>query len=492
MYDFSLFWPSRDMTCVLAIKEREIQRLRLMLAQLTAPTAGGVSLDAASAAMAEFGPPSSSAATSNNSATEKLQAELGEMRRALASERAMRENLEAQLHHQREAGGANGSGAGFGGGERGRFDYLQVDAPSPGGTWGEGGSSGDLSAANSPSKRIVNAWGPQSGSSSPMRHPAHRGSGGAGRAGMGGNNRRSVSSATRPVRSSAAPLQAMRSSGNNLDEAIRAIRLRIQQLSMPGARPAASAGAQRQLQSGGRASSALVAHMSSPYGQPKINAGTRRAIGAAVEDITRQAYASAASSSSQTFPSSPGASGGWGRTAMLSKFADSPAPPQLPGGGRHFDQRPAPPPPQLQQPRQQQQQLPSSHSPSPSGWGRTSLQSGGSGAAPANAGSGGWGRGSVQVSAPSVEQLISDMFSQPVTVRGSVPLAECCHTPDSLPQGQPQGQQRFGRSTVTPPPPPTAGQQQRRSTSATRNSSSSSSRGRTDRAPAWGISTGAA
>ena len=221
---------------------------------------------------------------------------------------------------------------------------------------------------------------------------------------------------------SAAP---KRRPGSNIEEAIQAIRMRIQQLSMPGARASAVNSPQRHSNSQGRSSALRNSlALNSPYGNPKASI------------VTSIGSYPGSNMSSPTVPSSGGS--GWGRSATVSKFSDSPV--QLPGGGRQFDSPPA------------QYSTGGGSGGSGSGWGRTALLSGGS--------SGGghqvspsWDKSApLQTSAPDVNKLISDMFSQPVSVRGGAPVSV---EPSPRHMSAPRP---FGRSSVTPPHPGAAGQ----------------------------------
>ncbi|GLC49371.1 hypothetical protein PLESTB_000212300 [Pleodorina starrii] len=96
---------SRDMGSILALKEREIQRLRSMLSQLTGGGGGGGGGDKGAGAGAGALPGVEGA----DPAAARLAEELEETRRALEMERALRAELQQRLHH---ASGGGGSGAG--------------------------------------------------------------------------------------------------------------------------------------------------------------------------------------------------------------------------------------------------------------------------------------------------------------------------------------------------------------------------------------------
>lgn len=261
---------SRDMSSVLAIKEKEIHRLRGMLSQLTAAAeaaaaAGGEQgMDAAvvEAAMAEFGRGDLGVGEESDDPI-VMREQLRVMRRALQSERAIRAGLEARLHSAGLPVSAPAASPGPGGSldlcaspsTSARYEYLRVVTPpassgaAPGaassglrqGSSTHGGLlyAGDDSSAQSEDSAMASmiarrtlAWGDvpldaAASVSSSRRHGSRQ-----------SQQRRSASNSrstafTSPTRRPPPPSGAS-AKANSLDEAIQAIRQRIAELSSMG------------------------------------------------------------------------------------------------------------------------------------------------------------------------------------------------------------------------------------------------------------------
>ncbi|GAX84369.1 hypothetical protein CEUSTIGMA_g11791.t1 [Chlamydomonas eustigma] len=346
---------ARDMSSVLAIKEREIQRLRNMLAQLTAVSAG-VSTEAAAAAMAEFGPVTSLALTASSIETSKLHEELGEMRKALAVERALRENLEAQLKMR----GADSSNdlTGIGGNvdpslesSRPQYDILKITTPPSLPGW----PAMDTSASPAVSRDFKSSqvkgggstWNTSSSTSSPARQRAGRSSKPTGGRGTSVGKVRGAPSPSPTRKTQQSPPKK-----GSLQDAIDAIRKRIQELSMPSTHKSPkrlnpSSGSRgstsspyavnslvgRAGHSNSRSSALRASRPESP--QSYISSGRPSPLhqrGGSYTTSNPVSYPSASVYSASVVRGSTGstAAAGWGRSALLSKFSDSPL--QMPNG----------------------------------------------------------------------------------------------------------------------------------------------------------------
>ncbi|KXZ45004.1 hypothetical protein GPECTOR_59g611 [Gonium pectorale] len=168
---------SRDVGSILALKEREIARLRAMLAQMAAEQGTGGGGDGGKVAVAAAG---------SDDVASRLAEELEATRRALQLERALRAELQQRLHTH----------VGLGGGGDGDADGGEVD----GGALGDPGGGPQVLTLGTPATAFDAAGSPSSSSASaPRRSSSLRSSGGGGRGGGGVPDYLRVSTPSTPL-----------------------------------------------------------------------------------------------------------------------------------------------------------------------------------------------------------------------------------------------------------------------------------------------------